>query len=91
METHPWSKRYYWVYFLQSMTRKNWPYVGISVDPAKRLKSHNRPLEKGRGQAAMRTYLAGPWEMVMKIEGFKGPASEQLEQRIKKMVKDRYA
>ena len=39
----------------------------------------------------MRTYLAGPWEMVMKVEGFAGPASEQLEQRIKKMVKDRYA
>ena len=39
----------------------------------------------------MRTYLAGPWEMVMKMDGFKGPASEQLELRLKKMVKERYS
>ena len=39
----------------------------------------------------MRTHLAGPWEMVLKMEGFQGPASEQCEGRIKKMVKERYS
>ncbi len=55
------------VYVLQSIPKPHLSYVGYAVNPAQRLRQHNREITGG----ADKTKRSGPWKFKCIVTGFK--------------------
>ncbi|XP_014248596.1 structure-specific endonuclease subunit SLX1 homolog [Cimex lectularius] len=64
----------YTVYFLYCLNEKHLGdvYIGYTVDPKRRLKQHNLGMIKG---GAKKTDRKGPWEMILRVRGFRNEIS----------------
>jgi|SRR6056297_1804234 len=61
------EQREHYVYMLRSSINPNRTYIGYTVDLKRRLRQHNREIKGG----AKYTSVAGPYEMVCYVSGFK--------------------